>query len=221
MNKLLLIQSELKVPKNNFNDFGNYSFRSCEDILEHLKPILKKHNCILILSDEVVNMSDRFYVKATAKLIDIETKEESIAVGWAREDNEKKKFDSSQLTGSASSYARKYALNGLLLIDDVKDSDYLNKGDNSGNNKADNKPAPKKAQKDTKIDDLANELRQVYTKISVELTEDNIKQDHKDKYNKTIEAWKNGQVSVEILNKAISFLKAEYNSCFEQDDIPF
>lgn len=115
------IQSELKAPKNQLNKFGGYNYRNCEDILEALKPLLAKHKAISLLSDEIVSIGNRFYVKATATL---QVGEEKISVtAFAREEDSKKGMDSSQLTGSTSSYARKYALNGLYAIDDTKDAD--------------------------------------------------------------------------------------------------
>lgn len=123
------IQSELKAPKNNFNSFGNYKYRSCEDIVEALKPILKQQKATLIISDTIELIGDRFYLKATATLMDIENGGQLSASAYAREEESKKGMDASQLTGSVSSYARKYALNGLFCIDDTKDSDSLNKHD--------------------------------------------------------------------------------------------
>lgn len=118
---LSAIQSELKAPKNQFNKFGGYNYRNCEDILEALKPILAKHKAINLLSDEIVSIGTRFYIKATATL---RVGDEKISVtAFAREEDSKKGMDSSQLTGSTSSYARKYALNGLYAIDDTKDAD--------------------------------------------------------------------------------------------------
>lgn len=124
--KLLKVQTELKCNKNQYNSFGKYKYRSCEDILEAVKPLLEKNKLTLTLTDTIVPASEnRFYVKATAKLIDIENEEISIIenTAFAREDAEKKGMDGSQITGTASSYARKYALNGLFLIDDTKDAD--------------------------------------------------------------------------------------------------
>jgi len=118
------IQNELKVPKNQRNNFGNYNYRSCEDILESVKPIVKKHEATLIVSDEIIEVGGRIYVKAKAILF--YKKENILCFGYAREEETKKGMDSSQITGSASSYARKYALNGLFLIDDTKDSDHTN-----------------------------------------------------------------------------------------------
>ena len=120
--KLTLIQNELKAPKSQFNAFGKYSYRNQEDILEAVKPLLAKYEVNLTLSDAILLIGDRYYVQATAHLID---KENSIVqiTALAREEQEQKGMSSSQITGSASSYARKYALNGLFLIDDAKDAD--------------------------------------------------------------------------------------------------
>lgn len=121
---LCKIQKELKAPKNQYNNFGKYNYRSCEDIVEAVKKILP-NGCCLLLSDTIVNIGDSNYIKATATLM-IHSKEltmDQIAVdGWARESITKKGMDDSQITGSASSYARKYALNGLFAIDDTKDA---------------------------------------------------------------------------------------------------
>ena len=130
MKELLQIQSELKAPKGQFNTYGKYKYRSCEDILEAVKPILKKCNCTLLLSDSLVYVGDRYYIKATATLINAEGKSVSTEA-YAREEETKKGMDASQITGASSSYARKYALNGLLCIDDNKDSDTTNTGDNA------------------------------------------------------------------------------------------
>ena len=125
--KLVKIQAELKAPKNQVNSFGKYKYRSAEDIIEAVKPILFKYQTALLISDEVVQVADRVYVKATAMLIDETNEELPIKVyGWAREEEVKKGMDAAQITGSASSYARKYALNGLFAIDDTKDADSTN-----------------------------------------------------------------------------------------------
>jgi hypothetical protein len=121
--KLAKVQAELKAPKNQYNSFGKYKYRSCEDILEAVKPICHKHQAVLVLSDDVIALNNRFYVKATATFIDIETGESVMNAAFAREEETKKGMDSSQITGTASSYARKYALNGLFNIDDTKDAD--------------------------------------------------------------------------------------------------
>ena len=130
MKELLQIQSELKAPKGQFNAYGKYKYRSCEDILEAVKPILKKNNCTLLLSDSLIYVGDRYYIKATATLVNAEGKSVSTEA-YAREEETKKGMDASQITGASSSYARKYALNGLLCIDDNKDSDTTNTGDNT------------------------------------------------------------------------------------------
>ena len=123
LEKLLAIQQELKAPKNQFNKFGGYNYRSCEDILEAVKPLCKQHGCVLTLSDEVVAVGGRVYVKAIADIYDIESGDHVNNAAFAREAETKKGMDDSQITGTASSYARKYALNGLFCIDDTKDAD--------------------------------------------------------------------------------------------------
>ncbi len=140
--KLMNVQSQLKCNKSQFNAFGKYNYRSCEDIVESVKPLLKKEGLLLTLSDEIINIADRFYIKATATVFDT-TDEKSISVSaFAREEKEKKGMDGSQVTGASSSYARKYALNGLFAIDDTKDSDATNTGDSK----------PKEAPKADKAD---------------------------------------------------------------------
>lgn len=122
MEELVNIQSELKAPKNQFNNFGKYKYRSCEDILEAVKPLLKANYCTLNICDEIVYIGTRYYVKATAKITNSENISEQ-ATAYAREDEKKAGMDGAQITGTASSYARKYALNGLFCIDDTKDDD--------------------------------------------------------------------------------------------------
>jgi hypothetical protein len=125
MEELLRIQSGLNVPKNQRNDFGGFNYRSAEDILEAVKPLLKDEGCILTISDELVNIGERYYVKATAVISKV-GEEKAIGVSaYARESKEKKGMDASQITGSTSSYARKYALNGLFAIDDTRDADTM------------------------------------------------------------------------------------------------
>lgn len=121
MCKLTEIQHRLKAPKSQYNSFGKYKYRSCEDILEAVKPILKDVGCFLTLSDNIELVGDRYYIKATARLQGPDT--DVICTAYAREDLDKKGMDGSQITGTASSYARKYALNGLFCIDDTKDAD--------------------------------------------------------------------------------------------------
>ena len=126
---IVKIQEELKAPKNQRNNFGNYNYRSAEDIIEAVKPIAHKYGYYLIISDEIVEVGGRIYVKATARLQPNEAGNIYSATGWAREEETKKGMDASQITGAASSYARKYALNGLLAIDDTKDADATNTHD--------------------------------------------------------------------------------------------
>lgn len=122
-NAIISIQNELKAPKGQFNSFGRYKYRSCEDILEAVKPLLHKYSCSLNISDEVVMVGDRFYIKAAATLRKDTGEVVLSSVAYAREDESKKGMDGAQVTGAASSYARKYALNGLFCIDDTKDAD--------------------------------------------------------------------------------------------------
>lgn len=123
--KLLNVQKELKVPKAQYNGFGGYKFRSCEDILEAAKPHLAKNMATVLLSDEIELKGERYYVKATATFVDCETGDTMSVTACAREAEVKKGMDESQITGCASSYARKYALNGLFDIDDTKDADTM------------------------------------------------------------------------------------------------
>ena len=141
MKELIEIQSELKAPKNQYNKYGEFNYRSCEDILEALKPLLHKYKCYLTLSDSVEFVGNRHYIKATCKIVNSE-KEFVEVSALAREQQERKKMDDSQLTGSASSYARKYALNGLFAIDDTKEADSKDNSDK------------------IKIDDMFKELKE-------------------------------------------------------------
>lgn len=140
--KLLSIQKELKAPKNAYNSFGKYNYRSCEDILEGLKPVLEAHKATLFITDSLELIGERYYIKATVKLIDIEDGSFIENSAYARESFEKKGMDDSQVTGATSSYARKYALNGLFLIDDTKDAD-TDEYQNQQSNKQANKQAYK------------------------------------------------------------------------------
>lgn len=127
MKELIAIQSELKAPKSQFNKFGGYKYRKAEDILEAIKPLLNKQKCTLTITDDIVMVGNRIYVKATATIKN-EKGECETTNGWAREEESKKGMDGSQITGASSSYARKYALNGLFAIDDNADSDTTNDG---------------------------------------------------------------------------------------------
>ena len=124
--KLMSIQTKLKAPKSQRNSFGNYNYRSCEDILEAVKPLLDEFKVALTIKDEIILIGERYYIKATATLIDIDTGDTTETSAYARESAEQRGMDSSQVTGATSSYARKYALNGLFAIDDNKDADATN-----------------------------------------------------------------------------------------------
>ena len=173
--KLSLIQGNLKAPKGQMNKFGGYKYRSAEDILESVKPLLSEHGLILTLSDEMVMVGDRVYVKATARLTDGQSEVQTTA--FAREEESKKGMDGSQVTGASSSYARKYALNGLFCIDDTKDSDATNTGAGT--------PAKKKAPGKSIFEkslahinnskDKASAVKLILGKYESELTKDQVK----------------------------------------------
>ena len=127
--KLANVQATLKAPKSQYNAFGKYNYRNCEDIIEAVKPLLKANGLILFLSDELEHIGDRFYVKATATVFDTTDGTSHSVTAFAREEQDKKGMDGSQVTGASSSYARKYALNGMFAIDDTKDSDTTNTGE--------------------------------------------------------------------------------------------
>ena len=151
--KLLEAQTKLKAPKGQYNNFGKYKYRSCEDILEALKPVLKECNATVNISDEITTDAEWHYIKAVATFTDIESGESITTSAFARESKEKKGMDESQITGAASSYARKYALNGMFLIDDTKDEDTNEK-------QTEKQARAKKAEKEKtveKSDDQKNE----------------------------------------------------------------
>lgn len=149
--KLIAVQSKLNAPKSQYNSFGKYSYRSCEDILEAVKPLLDRQGLYLTISDDIVRIGDRFYVKATATVSDGTEKISTTA--YARERAEKKGMDESQITGAASSYARKYALNGLFCIDDNKDRDSM---DNTGSG---TKAARKAGQKQSRQNNTGGQAK--------------------------------------------------------------
>ena len=141
--KLRTIQNELKAPKGQYNDFGKYHYRSCEDILEAVKPLLNELSVVLVLSDKIVEIGNRIYVEATATITDCETGESISNTAYAREEETKKGMDASQITGSCSSFARKYCIGGLLLVDDTKDADTRDNRSEEDKKKAEKKEAPK------------------------------------------------------------------------------
>lgn len=138
--KLANVQSALKAPKGQFNAFGKYKYRSCEDIVESVKPLLKQYGLLLTLTDEIVSIGERFYVKATATIFDTADGNMVFVNAYAREEENKKGMDGSQVTGASSSYARKYALNGIFAIDDTKDSDSTNTDDGKSDEKPKEQP---------------------------------------------------------------------------------
>lgn len=146
--KLMNIQSRLKALKGQYNEFGKYHYRSCEDILEAVKPLLLDNKVVLTLKDNVEVIGNRYYIKTTATVIDVESLENISVSAFAREEESKKGMDSSQVTGASSSYARKYALNGLFAIDDAKDSDTTNNGPEKSKSKAKSAAAPKPTARD-------------------------------------------------------------------------
>jgi hypothetical protein len=157
--KLGIIQNNLKAPKSLRNNFGNYNYRSAESILEAVKPLIAEHKLVLLISDEVVAVEDRVYVKAKVELFDAEADSPSIMTyGYAREEETKKGMDQSQITGAASSYARKYALNGLFAIDDGVDADSQNKHGKEPPKKG---KAPAAAKKDLTPSQLDQAIKQV------------------------------------------------------------
>ena len=152
--KLLNIQSELKAPKSQYNSFGKYSYRNSEDILEALKPLLVKNKATIFIKDDIIHIEGRFYIKSTVTFIDVETGDKIENTALAREEENLKGQIGSQITGGTSSYARKYALNGMFSIDDTKDADSFNEGDKSnGSYTEPNKPtkSPKKYISDAQI----------------------------------------------------------------------
>lgn len=136
LEKLNVIQSKLKAPKGQFNKFGNYKYRSCEDVLEALKPLLTETKTTIVMRDEIEFIGDRHYLRAVCTLYDLESDGQISNSAFAREPESKKGMDSAQITGSTSSYARKYALNGLFAIDDTKDSDTNEYHEQTKNTKA-------------------------------------------------------------------------------------
>jgi len=167
MKELIEIQSSLKAKKSQRNNFAKFNYRSCEDILEALKPLLKEHNCMLTISDEIVQVGDRIYVKATAEIEVVNSKKKDNedysmnSCGWAREPLTQKGMSDGQLTGATSSYARKYALCGLFLIDDSNDLDSMENRPEAPKKQA-KKPAPMKVEDYSgpheKMDKFFNEL---------------------------------------------------------------
>ena len=157
--KLMHIQAELKAPKNLLNKFGGYNYRNAESILEALKPLQTKYNVSTTLQDDIIQIGDRIYVKTIATIFDCESDDKESVVAYAREADAKKGMDDAQVTGATSSYARKYALNGLFLLDDTKDAD--SEEYQAQANREAKKPTPKQQTKapEVKADDPRAALR--------------------------------------------------------------
>lgn len=191
LKKLFDIQQELKVPKNQRNTFGNYNFRNCEDIMEASKPICAKHNCLLTCTDELIQIGERYYVKAIATLFDIDSEESINTSACAREEEVKKGMDASQITGASSSYARKYALNGLLQLDDNKDADTNEY---------------KKQQEDKQIKMITDEqiklLHTLLTKLNNEEVKQKLYEKFKIKSSKELSK-KNATIMIDFLKKKV------------------
>lgn len=175
MKELITIQSELKAPKTQYNKFGGYKYRKAEDILEAVKPLLAKQKCTLIITDDIVMVGSRIYVKATATIKN-EKGEYETSTGWAREEETKKGMDGSQITGASSSYARKYALNGLLAIDDNADSDTTNDGQHQAAQKQANPQAQgdQPAQQTTTTQYHPNDINEAIQMVSRCVNKDNL-----------------------------------------------
>lgn len=169
--KLAAIQAALKAPKSQFNKFGGYKYRKAEDILEAVKPLLKQYGCTLTCTDELQLIGDRYYIKATATITNSEDGASVSTTAYAREEEEKKGMDGSQVTGASSSYARKYALNGLLCIDDTADSDTTNVGPAEPAEKPADEAKPTRTRKTS----TAPEKKQGAAKKTI-ITDKNIKQ---------------------------------------------
>ena len=173
MKELIAIQSELKAPKTQFNKFGGYKYRKAEDILEAVKPLLAKQKCTLIITDDIVLVGNRIYVKATATIKN-EKGESETSTGWAREEEQKKGMDGSQITGASSSYARKYALNGLLAIDDNADSDTTNDGQHQAAQQQAQATQQQAAQQTASQQFNSNDLNEGLVYLSRCVTKDNL-----------------------------------------------
>lgn len=160
MKELIKIQSELKAPKNQYNSYGGYKYRNAEDILEAVKPLLSKYGCIMTITDDILPVGNRIYIKATITLRNNDG-EKVVVSAFAREDESRKGFDGAQLTGCSSSYARKYALNGLFLIDDTKDADT---DEHQKQTTAKPKKAAKKEEKDEMKDAILADIKKMNTR---------------------------------------------------------
>lgn len=201
--KLNRVQVLLKAPKNQYNSFGKYKYRSCEDILEGVKPYLKELNLVLNIVDDVVLIGDRYYVKATARLIDADNGESIETYAYARESESKKGMDSSQVTGATSSYARKYALNGLFAIDDTKDNDFYDnrsqqapRGQNKKNTTSKKEATPSNREEVARMFDIAKKTNYPMNELKNLMVQ---------KYRKT----ESDKLTSEEINKLIEIMTQE------------
>lgn len=170
--KLRMVQQKLKAPKNQFNSFGKYRYRSCEDILEGVKPLLEEVGAAIVLTDCIEQVGDRFYIKATATFMD--GTDIICNTAYARESDDKKGMDASQITGTASSYARKYALNGLLLIDDTKDADTdENHNEAVGRSRSEGAKKAQATKKQNAVDNANQTISEKDLKVLIELMKKN------------------------------------------------
>lgn len=204
LKKLFDIQQELKVPKNQRNTFGNFNFRNCEDIMEASKPICAKHNCLLTCTDELIQVGERYYVKAVATLFDVDGEESISTSACAREEEVKKGMDASQITGASSSYARKYALNGLLQLDDNKDADANEYKKQQEDRQTNKKPTAKKVDKPVEMitDEQVKLLHTLLTKLNNEEFKKNLYEKFKIKSSKELSK-KNATIMIDFLKKKV------------------
>lgn len=196
MKELIMIQQGLKATKDKYNNFGKYPYRSCESILESVKPLLLEQGCFLVISDDIELIGDRFYVRAIATLTNSEGKSVS-ATALAREQESKAGMDASQLTGSTSSYARKYALCGLLCIDDNKDADDM---DNTG--EGHHSPAPKQKEEDKREWMTEKQFESCIARISSGVL---------DTYDKAVATWRMKKEYRERLHEATEYYKSTHS----------
>ena len=220
---LQAVQRDLKAPKGQYNSFGKYKYRSCEDIVEAVKPLLNEQGLILTMSDEVVGVADRVYIKATCKVIDVANGDVIETSALARESLTKKGMDDSQITGTASSYARKYALNGLFAIDDTKDADTDQyKQQTNGSNSPQNRPQASAKQnagtyKGNTVNNATDEMRAKAIKsLNAEIERTGVASTEvaaiaKAKYGKaSVKEMTTGQIC-ELANKLESYLMEQIN----------
>lgn len=212
LKKLLDVQKKIAVKKNLKNDFGGYKYRSAETILDALKPLLEEVNAVNLLFDELVLIGDRYYIQATAQFIDTATGERIESRAFAREELTKKGMDASQITGSASSYARKYAMNGLYAIDDTKDADSMDNRDVPEEETKKNTSKKDNAKTDPKVvDPQVTVVEPEKPMANKELVDELLTYLDQDKVDKTIKFYKLNSIYELALDKATKMLEREKN----------